>query len=86
MRPWLQPGELSVGVAVNVNHFAATSIGRRVRAVAQYEGREGKRHRFRVGAFDEGGSIGTGEHTRAIVLSERLLAGAARRAQARSET
>src|SRR5688572_30027133 len=86
MKPLLKEGELSVGVAVEIRHVAATALGQRVRAVAQYEGREGKLHRFRVEAFDEGGSIGAGEHTRAIVETGRLLAGAARRAQARSET
>jgi predicted thioesterase len=50
-----------------------------VRAVATYIGPEGKLFRFRVEAFDEAGSIGSGEHTRAIVATERLLAGAARR-------
>jgi predicted thioesterase len=32
-----------------------------------------------VEAFDEAGAIGQGEHTRAIIGTERLLAGAERR-------
>jgi predicted thioesterase len=79
MRPMLQSGELSVGVGMNIRHTAATPVGCRVRAVATYIGPEGKLFRFRVEAFDEAGSIGSGEHTRAIVATERLLAGAARR-------
>jgi len=79
MRPGLDPGELSVGVSLDVRHTAATPVGARVRAVATYLGTDGHLHRFRVEAFDEAGSIGSGEHTRAVVSTERLLAGAARR-------
>jgi fluoroacetyl-CoA thioesterase len=79
MRPLLQGGQLSVGVALSVKHTAATPVGCVVRAVATYQGQEGKLYRFKVEAFDEAGPIGEGEHTRAIVATERLLAGAARR-------
>lgn len=79
LRPVLQSGELSVGVAVDIRHTAATPVGGRVRAVATYLGPEGRFYRFRVEAFDEAGPIGEGEHTRAIISPERLLAGAARR-------
>jgi predicted thioesterase len=79
MRPILQSGQLSVGVALNVRHTAATPIGGKVRATATYLGPDGKLFRFKVEAFDEAGPIGEGEHTRAIVVTERLLAGAARR-------
>ena len=79
LRPLLQEGQLSVGVSVNVSHTAAAPVGSMVKAVATYLGPEGKLYRFRVEAFDEGGSIGEGEHVRAIISTERLLAGAARR-------
>ena len=79
LRPVLREGELSVGVNVNVKHLAATPLGGRARAVATYAGPEGKLHRFRVQAFDDAGLIGEGEHTRAIILTERLMAGAMKR-------
>jgi fluoroacetyl-CoA thioesterase len=79
LRPLLQSGELSVGVTVNVKHTAATPVGGVVRAVATYLGLEGKVYRFKVEAFDEAGPIGEGEHTRAIIGTDRLLAGAERR-------
>ena len=75
----LQPGELSVGVEVDVRHTAATPVGCRVRAVATYVGPEGRLHRFRIEAFDEAGPIGDANHTRAVVRTERLLKGAERR-------
>jgi predicted thioesterase len=79
MRPLLRPGELSVGVSLDVRHTAATPVGARVRAVATYLGPADRLHRFRVEAFDEAGSIGAGEHTRAVIATERLLAGAEKR-------
>lgn len=82
LRPLLREGELSVGVSVEVKHGAATPVGGRVRAVATYLGQEGKLHRFRVEAFDEAGAIGSGEHLRAIVSTERLVTGARRRIDA----
>ena len=50
-----------------------------MRTVATYLGPDGKLFRFKVEAFDDAGPIGDGEHTRAIVATERLMAGAARR-------
>jgi len=79
MNPMLLDGQMSVGVSVNVKHTAATPIGCVVRAIASYLGPEGKLHRFKVEAFDAAGPIGEGEHTRAVVAIERLLAGAERR-------
>jgi predicted thioesterase len=79
MRPSLDTGQLSVGVTINVRHSAPTPIGGRVRAEATFEGMEGKLYRFKVAAFDDAGSIGEGEHLRAVVSTERLLQGAERR-------
>jgi predicted thioesterase len=79
MRPLLEPGQLSVGVALSIEHRAPTQVGGHVRAVATYLRPEGKLYRFKVEAFDDAGPIGGGEHTRAIVSTERLLAGAAKR-------
>ena len=79
MRPLLGEGQLSVGVSLNVRHTAATSVGETVKAVATYLGPVSKMHRFKVEAFDAAGSIGEGDHVRAIVATERLLNGAERR-------
>ena len=81
MKGLLAPGQLSVGVGVNVKHLAATPVGVEARAKATFVGMEGKLYRFKVEAFDPGGLIGEGEHTRAIVSTERLIKGAADRAR-----
>ena len=82
MRPLLGERQLSVGVVLNVRHTAATPVGSNVRAVATYLRTEAKLMHFHVEAFDDAGSIGVGEHARAIVDTDRLLAGAARRRRA----
>lgn len=80
LRPLLKDGELSVGVSVDVTHTAATPKGATVTAEARFTGMEGKLYVFEVRAFDAGGEIGRGFHKRAIVTTERLMLGAARRA------
>jgi len=78
--PLLGPGELSVGVTVDINHTAPTPLGAEVTATARYAGREGKLFLFEVSCADKGGEVGRGWHKRAIVSSERLQSGAAKRA------
>jgi predicted thioesterase len=74
-----KPGQLSVGVVVDVKHLAATPIGAWVEAQATYRGRNGKLYAFEVVARDPGGEIMTGRHERAVIDESRLLAGAAGR-------
>lgn len=82
LHPLLKADELSVGVAIDVTHTAATPIGASVTAEARFTGMDGKLYVFEVVARDPGGEIGRGTHKRAIVSGERLLSGAARRCQA----
>ena len=77
--PLLSPGELSVGVTVDISHTAPTPLGAEVTATARYAGREGKLFLFEVSCADNGGEVGRGWHKRAIVSSERLQSGAAKR-------
>jgi predicted thioesterase len=83
MRAALQPGQLSVGVSLNVKHTAPTPVGGRVRAVATYQHNDAKLFIFKVEAFDDAGPVGAGEHSRAIIDTERLLQGAAKRGAGR---
>lgn len=76
MRDELGEEELSVGVDIRIRHLAATPIGAEVYARATFMGMRGKLYCFRVHTYDQGGLIGEGEHTRAVVRTERLLNGA----------
>ena len=79
LKPLLGPGELSVGVTVDITHTAPTPPGVLVTANARYTGREGKLFVFEISAHDQGGEIGRGWHKRAIVETERLQRAAAKR-------
>jgi fluoroacetyl-CoA thioesterase len=76
MRPYMEPGEMSVGIVVNVQHLAATPEGHKVTAYAEVTKVEGRRVEFNVRAADEMDEIGTGTHSRAVVerskFDERL--------------
>lgn len=76
MKTVLQPGDLSVGVGVNIMHLAATPAGVKVTARAVFNEHNGKLYCFTLEAFDEAGLIGKGQHTRAVISTERLLSGA----------
>ena len=80
MKPLLGEGELSVGVGINITHTAPTKVGEKVSITSTYLGQEGKLYRFRVSASDQEGLVCEGEHTRAIVKTEKLLKFADKRA------
>ena len=67
LKAYLEPGEMSVGVTVNVQHTAATPEGWKVRAEAEVTRAEGRRIEFNLRAVDEKEEIGNGTHTRAVV-------------------
>jgi fluoroacetyl-CoA thioesterase len=71
--------QLSVGVDVNIKHLNATPVGQEVTATATFLGQEGLLYKFKVDAYDNGGKIGEGFHTRAIIEIDRLVSGAERR-------
>jgi len=79
LAPHLREGECSVGVSMHVTHGAATPLASTVTASARYLGREGKLYLSEVVARDEGGEIGRGLHQRAIVGTDRPVAGALKR-------
>jgi len=72
IREYLQVGETSVGVEVNVKHLAATPVGMWVRARAEVLSVDNQRVTFRVEAWDDKERIGEGTHVRAIVDEARF--------------
>jgi len=63
----LPAGYVSVGMAVNIRHLAATPIGRTVRATARVIKLEEKSVLFEVEARDGDRKIGDGTHQRGVV-------------------
>ncbi|KAF4832565.1 Fluoroacetyl-CoA thioesterase [Colletotrichum siamense] len=79
LKPYLEPGQLSVGVTVDVSHTAPTPGDALVTAEATYKAKEGKRFVFDVLASNEGARFGVAVHKRAVVDAQRLLVGAKKR-------
>lgn len=65
--------QTTVGIALNIDHIAATPVGLEVRAEAEITAVEGKIITFELHAFDETGEIGKGTHKRCIVNSQKFL-------------
>lgn len=78
LRPFLEPGEESVGVEVHVEHLGPAVLGSTVRGIAHVEGIDGRKVEFRVAAYHGDREIGRGTHRRAIVSVSRLLENAAK--------
>src|SRR5262245_26772993 len=66
IRPYLEPGEHTVGTHVNVSHTAATPVGMNVTAFVELVAVEGRKLTFRVTCRDEAGGIGEGTHERVV--------------------
>ena len=67
LRPFLLPGQHSVGTAIDVSHTAATPVGMTVTAQVELIEVDGRKLRFRVAAEDESGPIGEGTHERFVI-------------------
>ena len=64
-------GHQSLGIHLDVRHFAATPVGLTVTATAEVTGVEGRTIAFRVEARDEREVIGDGTHQRVVVNAGR---------------
>ncbi len=72
LRPFLEPGEESVGVIVNIQHLAATPIAAAVRAEAIVTAITDRAIDFDITAFDSLEPIGKGTHRRAVVAVSKI--------------
>jgi fluoroacetyl-CoA thioesterase len=68
----LPAGHQSLGIRLDVGHYAATPVGMRVRATAELVKVDGRTLEFRVEARDEKEAIGDGLHQRVVVNVERF--------------
>lgn len=70
--PYLEAGEGSLGVAVDVTHEAATPAGMEVTVEVELTEREDRRLAFSILARDEVDVIGRGSHRRVVVDWDRF--------------
>ena len=75
LEPGLPPGSTSVGTRVELEHRAASPVGRRLEVAATQTYADGRLHRFSVTArhADDGSVVATGEVTRVVVDTQRFL-------------
>jgi len=75
--PYCEPGEVTVGTRIDVDHLAAALPGRPVRADARVVAVDGHRISFEVEVRQGRRLLMKGRHGRAIVRLDTLLARAA---------
>ena len=74
--PYLDENEQTVGVHVDVKHFASTRIGQSVTISVELLEVNGNKLRFAVAAAnDQGVQIGAGTHRRALIHTKEFAAG-----------
>ncbi len=69
----LRPEQTTVGMRVQIDHLAPTSVGSSVAAEASLEKVEGRRLTFTVSVSDHCGLVAAGKVTRVVVETERFL-------------
>jgi len=67
IEPFLEPDERSVGMEIELRHFAPTPPGRRVTCSARVIQIDGKQVTFQIEASDEQERIARGLHKRAVI-------------------
>ncbi len=67
LQPYCDRGEITVGIAIHVEHRAASGIGMRIHAEAELESFDGRFYTMRVSAHDGTQEIGRGTVGRAVV-------------------
>ena len=66
--------KMTVGTFIRIRHFAATSLGSKVRAEASLKEIDGRKLVFVVAAYDEFEKIAEGENEQLIVSIDKFLA------------
>jgi fluoroacetyl-CoA thioesterase len=74
--PYLDENEQTVGIHVDVRHFAPTKIGQKVTITAEFLQLSGNKLRFAVSAVnDRAIEIGKGTHRRALIDTKQFAGG-----------
>lgn len=71
--PFLEEGQGTVGIRLEIDHLAATPIGQKVHAETELIEIDGRILTFSVSVWSEIEKIGEGTHKRCIILNDRFL-------------
>lgn len=70
--PFLEDGQGTVGISLDIKHTAPTPVGMTVRCETVLTGIDGRKLTFETNVYDEKGQIGNGTHERFIINSEKF--------------
>ena len=73
LQPFCEPGEISVGTAINIVHTRPVGLNALVKAEAEVESFDGKFYVLKVTAVEGKEEIGHGTIQRSIVAMEKFL-------------
>src|SRR5256885_4107086 len=73
LQPYCNPGEITVGTAINIEHRAANGVGAHILAEAVLESFDGRFYTLQVTARDDVQEVGRGREEFAAVRSGRFL-------------
>lgn len=73
--PYLEQGEVSVGIDINCKHVAASKIGAKVKCATRILQVVKNKINFTAVVTDNGKIVGIANHTRCIVDKQRFLNG-----------
>lgn len=73
LRPYLAPGQKTVGTHVDLSHSAATPVGMTVTSEIELVAIEGRKLRFKAVCRDNTDVICEGHHERYIIDTDRFL-------------
>jgi len=71
---YLEPGEQSVGISMDIRHLAATPLGMTIRVATEVTAVDGAKLTFRLQAWDETEKIGEAQHERFIIKTDTFNA------------
>lgn len=71
--PYLEPGEGTVGTALDVRHVAATPVGLKVICETELTLVDRRRLVFSVKVYDPFGLVGEGTHERFVIQYEKFM-------------
>ena len=72
-KDWLEPGQITVGTRVVINHLGASKVGAELVVRAALVQRDRNRFRFSVRIEDGARTVATMEHERAAVSLQKLM-------------
>lgn len=70
--PYLESGQSTVGVSININHLSPTPLNMKVKCETELVEVDGRKLKFEAKVYDETGIIGHGTHERFIINSDKF--------------